>query len=198
MQGPNSPVVFLTCLGCTTWVYLASLLSPKSQVGCPVKLSETSSECPAPGGDTVAWLRGWQQPIPRSSSWRTEPVEGWSWDHLWLHLNTDWEWPDEVSDWRGLGWLWPRTLAQGRGYHRSAGAGKHGPAKASGQAKRGLRGRASWEVGSPWDWEPRLPRFPPSQPGSRPSSAGPVGADTSICRVPSLVLNHSALLIGDD
>lgn len=31
-----------------------------------------------------------------------------------------------------------------------------------------------------------------------PRSAGPMGADTSICRVPSLVLNHSALLIGDD
>lgn len=31
-----------------------------------------------------------------------------------------------------------------------------------------------------------------------PSSAGPTGADMSICRVPSLVLNHSALLIGDD
>lgn len=55
-----------------------------------------------------------------------------------------------------------------------------------------------------------LPCLPPRQPGSHTdlggwegraaasSSSGPVGADTSICRVPRPVLNHSALLIGDD
>lgn len=36
------------------------------------------------------------------------------------------------------------------------------------------------------------------QQAAAPSSARPSGAATSICRVPSLVLNHSALLIGDD
>lgn len=54
----------------------------------------------------------------------------------------------------------------------------------------------------------KLPPSPASQPhtdpqgaegqAAAPSSAGPTGADTSICRVPSLVLNHSALLIGDE
>lgn len=64
--------------------------------------------------------------------------------------------------------------------------------------------------GSHSDRKPRLSCFPPLQPGSyadlggwegqaaAPSSVGPMGADTSNCRVPSLVLSHSALLIGDD
>ena len=66
------------------------------------------------------------------------------------------------------------------------------------------------KMGEPLRLGAYLSRFRPHQPGSHmdlagwegqaaaPSSVGPMGADTSICRVPSLVLNHSALLIGDD
>lgn len=66
------------------------------------------------------------------------------------------------------------------------------------------------EDAEPLRQEAPAPKLRPLQPGSSvglegwagqaatPSSMGPVGADTSICRVPSLALNHSALLIDDD
>lgn len=124
------------------------------------------------------------------------------------------EWPNEASDWRGLGWPWPGHYLGDRTKDRPTTglwvqgstelpeyqdrpdvfSGLHPPGKDAEPLRQGAL----------------APKLLPLQPGSSvglggwagqaaaPSSMGPVGADTSICRVPSLALNHSALLIDDD
>lgn len=123
------------------------------------------------------------------------------------------EWPKEASDWGWLGWsAWALAFGpdKGQDHHKSVGAGRYSTARASGQARRVLRVHSPGEDAEPLRQEAPAPKLRPLQPGSSvglggwagqaaaPSSVGPVGADTSICRVPSLALNHSALLIDDD
>ena len=142
-------------------------------------------------------------------------MEEQSWDH---HTAPSEHQDDRMAK-RGLGlgragmavaWALSRTQDKGQDHHRSVGARKHRAARVAGQARCVLGATSSWEDAEPLRQGAPAPKLPPLQPGSSvglvgwagqaaaPSSMGPMGADTSICRVPSLALNHSALLIDDD
>lgn len=132
-----------------------------------------------------------------------------------LHLNTRMtEWPKEASDWGRLGWPWLGHWLSDRTKDRTTTSlwVQGGTALPEYQDRPDVFSgvHSPGEDAEPLRQEAPAPKLRPLQPGSSvglggwagqaaaPSSVGPVGADTSICRVPSLALSHSALLIDDD
>lgn len=93
----------------------------------------------------------------------------------WLYLNTGLEWPDEASDWGGLGWLssWALAWGQGRGwgYHGSVGVGR--------QARESIRTGQAWP-----QKESLLERWGSHEAAARTWEAGKAGQLPQAARAP--------------